>query len=184
MDILILIVLLVGAVAGFVQGAFKQIASLMGVMVGIVLAIALYDKFGNILSSATGTSDGVGHIFAFVLIAVVVPLLLGWLASLLTKVCKAVHLNFLNRLAGAAIGIFGYGVLLSFVFNFMDFTVSNGGLHPEKLEERGELFYVWKHAAQPLVPDILIVTDAKEEALVRAPMRGVRIQLPAILGGE
>ena len=54
MDTLILIVLLVGAVIGFVQGAFKQIANFLGVTVGIVLAVALYDQFGHYLADATG----------------------------------------------------------------------------------------------------------------------------------
>ena len=184
MDTLILIVLLVGVIVGFVQGAFKQIANFIGVMVGIVLAITLYDKFGAFLSSATGASTGIGNTVAFIVIAVLVPVALGWLASLLTKLFKAVHLNFLNRIAGAAIGMVSYGLLMSVAFNIMDFAASNGGMHPEKLEERTELFYAWKHAAQALLPDFLIVTDATEESQGFVPMHGIKSELPTMLGGE
>ncbi len=184
MDTLILIVLLIGAVMGFVQGAFKQLANFVGVMVGIVLAIALYDKFGAFLSSATGASSGIGNTIAFVLLAIIVPVLLGWIASLLTKFFKTIHLNFLNRLAGAFIGLICYGLLMTFAFNVMDFATSNGGMHPEKLGERSELFYAWKHAAQFGVPDFMIVTDAVEEAQGQEPRHGIKSELPTILGGE
>ena len=70
MDTLIIIVLLVGAIVGFMQGAFKQIANFVGVMAGIVLATILYDQFGSFLASATGTSEGVGNVFSFILIEI------------------------------------------------------------------------------------------------------------------
>lgn len=85
METLIIIVLLVGAVVGFYQGAFKQIANFIGVIAGIVLACVLYDKFGDFLSVHTGASAGVGHTIAFLLIAVLTPVALGWIATLFTK---------------------------------------------------------------------------------------------------
>ena len=91
MDTLILIVLLVGAIIGYIQGAFKQIANLAGVVVGFLLAISLYDRFGQYLASATGASDTIGNTIAFVIIVILVPIVLGWLASLLTKFFKTVH---------------------------------------------------------------------------------------------
>lgn len=184
MDTLILIVLLVGAVVGFVQGAFKQIANFLGVTVGIVLAVVLYDRFGQYLASATGTSEGIGHVVAFLLIVVVVPVALGLLASMLTKLAKKVHLGCVNRGVGALIGMVSYGLLMSVVFNLMDFALSNGGLHPDKLEQRSELFYAWKHAAQWAVPDVTIVTDSTEEAQGFKPQHGICAEIPSFLGGE
>ena len=184
MDTLILIILLVGAIIGYIQGAFKQIANLAGVIVGFLLAVSLYDSFGEYLASATGATESIGNTVAFVIIIILVPIVLGWLASLLTKFFKAVHLSFVNRLAGALIGAICYGLILSVAFNIMDFAKSNGGMHPEKLEERSELFYAWKHAAQWALPDVTIVTDSTEEANGQLPMHGIKSELPPIFGGE
>lgn len=184
MDTLILIVLLVGAVIGFVQGAFKQVANFFGVTVGIVLAVALYDQFGHYLADTTGTSEGIGSIVAFVLIVVVVPVVLGLLASMLTKLASKAHLGCVNRGSGAIIGMVSYGLLMSVVFNVMDFALSNGGLKPEKLEQRSTLYYTWKHAAQWAVPDVVIVTDSTEEAEGREPRHGLSKEIPTFLGGE
>lgn len=174
MNILILIVLLVGAIVGLCQGALKQVANFIGVMAGIVLAIALYDKFGHYLAAATGADESFGCIIAFIIIVIVVPVALGLLASLLTKVVEAVHLGCVNRIIGAAIGMVSYGLLMSVAFNIMDFAMSNGGLHPEKLEQRSELFYICKEASQFALPDVIIVTDATEEANGVPPKHGIK----------
>jgi len=174
MNLLILIVLLIGAGIGFYQGAFKQIANLCGVVLGLILAAMLYKEFGDFLATASSTSASVGRVFAFVIIFLVVPVVLGWVASLLTKAFESVHLGFVNRICGAVIGILSYTLLLSAAFNFFDFVESGCGYHPEALEERPATYYLIKHAAQAIVPDIIIVTDATEEANGATPMRGIK----------
>ena len=47
MDILFYIVLIVGAVIGYKQGAFKQVAHFLGVAVGLLIAATLYHQFGD-----------------------------------------------------------------------------------------------------------------------------------------
>lgn len=164
MNILILIVLLVGAIVGFCQGAFKQIAKFAGVFVGVFIASLYSDTIGDYLSTTTGSSGSLGKTIAFVLTMVVVPVVLGWIASLLTKVFSEMHLGFLNRLAGAGIGALCNLFIMSFAFNLMDFAQSGGGFSQEVLEEREPSFYVVKHISQPFIPDFLIVDDDTEIA--------------------
>ncbi|MBQ0022085.1 MAG: CvpA family protein [Prevotellaceae bacterium] len=179
MDTLIYIVLLVGACIGFYQGAFKQIANLAGVVVGLVLATLLYNQFGDVLAAKTGTSESIGHTIAFVLIAVVTPVVMGWLATLLTALFKKIKLNFINRLVGAVIGAVSYGIVMSIAFNMLDFTDSNAGYKPEKLEERPAVYYAVKQASQIVIPDAIIVTDSTEVANGAEPKYGLK---PAVDG--
>lgn len=177
MTTLILIVLLVGAVIGFCQGAFKQIANFIGIVAGVLVASLLSHQFGEFLVNKTGTSQGLAHTVAFFLIAIAVPVVLGWLASLLTKLFKKMHLGFVNRLCGAAIGAICYGIVMSFAFNMMDFVESSGGFKPERLGEREPIFYTAKHASQVLVPNFLIVDDSTEVANLDPgvePRRGLK----------
>lgn len=174
METLIYIVLLVGACIGFYQGAFKQIANFAGTIVGLILATILYEQFGDMLADKTGTSESIGHTIAFVLISIVAPIVLGWLASLLTNLFQKIKLGFINRLAGAAIGAICYGLVMSIAFNIMDFAGSNAGFKTEKLEERPPLFYTVKHASQIFIPDALIVTDETEEADGMEPKHGLK----------
>ena len=174
MNILITIVLALGAAVGCYQGAFKQIANLVGVVAGIVLAAMFYKKFGDFLAVQCGSSPGIGHIAAFVIIVILVPIALGFLASLLTKAFSTLHLGCINRLSGAAIGVVCYGLLLSFAFNAYDFVVSRCGYACEELECREPLYYTVKHAAQPIIPDLLIVYDSTEVANGATPHNGVK----------
>ncbi len=164
MNIIILIVLAVGAVVGFSRGAFKMIASIGGFFVGVIVASMYSEKVGEFLSLNVGTSSNMGKLLAFILIMFLAPVALDVIATLLTKVFSSLQLGFLNRLAGAAVGAIGYAFVLSFALNMMDFALSNGGFAQEKLEEREPAFYLVKHLSQPVIPDMVIVDDPTEVA--------------------
>jgi len=144
-----------------------------GIFVGLVIAVMLYEKFGKALANLTGTEQSTAEIIAFIAIVILLPLVLGWVASLLTKAFKVVHLNFINRLAGAVIGFVSYLFILSVAFNVYDFIQSNGGMKPEKLKERPALYYMLKQKSQKIVPDIIIVTDSTEEARGAKPHHAI-----------
>lgn len=174
MEILIYIVLIVGAIVGFKQGAFKQVAHFLGAAVGLLIAATLYHQFGDFLADKTGASIGFGRLVAFVLIVIVVPIALGWLAAFFTEFFKKLKLNFLNRLLGALVGVVCYAMILSVALNLFDFVVSNAGFKPQKLSERPDIYYSMKHATQVVIPDILIVTDATEVANGYEPKYGLK----------
>ncbi len=173
MTALIIAVAVIGALVGFCQGAIKQIASIAGIFVGLLIAIMAYDNFGKMLANLTGTEESTSDIIAFVAIVILFPLVLGWLATLLTKAFKAIHLNFINRMVGAVIGLVSYLLILSVAFNVHDFIKSKGGLRQDKLEQRSDLFYLLKHTSQKIIPDIIIVTDSTEEAQGVTPKRSI-----------
>ena len=174
MDILIYIVLIVGAIIGFKQGAFKQVAHFLGVAAGLLIAATLYHQFGDFLADKTGASIGFGRLIAFVLIVIVVPIALGWIAAFLTEFFKKLKLNFLNRLIGMVVGVICYAMVLSFALNLFDFVASNAGWKPEKLGERSNLYYGMKHATQIIIPDLLLVNDATEVANGCEPKYGLK----------
>lgn len=162
MVVLIIVILALGAIMGWTQGALKQIAHMAGIVVGLFVACMLYKEFAGFLTPHIGSSETTGQFIAFVLLVVLVPVACGIVASVLTKFLNIVHLGFLNRLGGVVVGVVTYCALLSFIFNIMDFLESEGGFSPDKLGERPALFYFVKHSAQAIVPDAFIVDDMKE----------------------
>ena len=182
MEILIYIVLIIGAIIGFKQGAFKQVAHFLGVAVGLLIAATLYHQFGDFLADKTGASIGFGRLIAFVLIVIVVPIALGWIAAFLTEFFKKLKLNFLNRLVGALVGVVCYAMILSVALNLFDFVSSNAGFRIQRLTQRPELFYKVKHATQIVIPDILLVTDATEVANGCEPKYGLKPVVDKVKG--
>ena len=180
MTVLIIIVALIGALVGYIQGAIKQIANLGGIIVGLLLAVMAYDKFGKVLADFTGTEETTADIIAFIAIVILFPIVLGLIASLLTKAFKAIHLSFVNRLAGAVVGAVGYLLILSVAFNVYDFIKSKGGTSTESLIQRDDLYYKVKHATQRFIPDIIIVTDSTEEASGISPKHSIQDKIDEI----
>jgi len=174
MDILLYFVLIVGAFIGWKQGAFKQVAHFLGVAVGLLIAATLYHQFGDFLADKTGASIGFGRLIAFVLIVIVVPIALGWIAAFFTEFFKKLKLNFLNRIIGALVGVVCYALMLSVALNLFDFIASNAGFKTQKLGKRTEFYYQMKHATQIIIPDLLLVTDATEVANGCEPKYGLK----------
>ena len=58
-DIIILILVLAGAIVGFRKGFIKQLASLVGLVVGLLAAKALYGVVGDQLSAHSIYLSGV-----------------------------------------------------------------------------------------------------------------------------
>jgi membrane protein required for colicin V production len=178
MDILIILVLAVGAIIGFTQGAFKQIANSIGILLGLGIASLFYKDFGKILTKMSGADAEYAQVIAFVVIVIIVPVLIGILANYLTKFFSLIWLGWLNHAVGIIAGIVSYGLLLSVVFNVMDLINSSGGVHRDKLEKRTELFYKVKHTTHFIMPDILIVSDLTEVANGYKEYTGMEGQIP------
>ena len=119
-DIFILVVLLWAVYQGWTTGFLKQLSSLIGFVVGLFVAAMLYSALGEYLAPHLGTGLSLAKFLAFLLLWVVVPILLGQIATLITKAMRG-FLGLPNHLLGAALSILKYLILLSCVFNVMSF---------------------------------------------------------------
>lgn len=89
-----------GVIRGWCNGLIKELVSTVGFFVGLVLAYKFSDAVG-------------GGTLVFLAIWIGAPLLLGMLASLVTKVIDHVFLvGGMNRLLGALLGAAKWAILL------------------------------------------------------------------------
>lgn len=130
-DLFVLLVLLWAFFLGWRSGFVKQLASLVGFAAGLFIAGMLYSTLGQYLAPHLGTGLGVAKFLAFVLLWIVVPIVLGFAATLLTRAMKGA-IGLPNHLLGALLGMFKYVVLLSCLFNIMGFL----GLISEQKQEQ------------------------------------------------
>ncbi len=117
----------------------------------------LYDDVGTWIAGIADIEQTYGQIAAFVLIVILVPLLLGIIASILTKVFSWVNLGWLNRLAGAVIGVLFFAYAMSVVLNVADYIISSAGTEPEKLTYHTELYVKIKQLSHSIVPEFIKV---------------------------
>lgn len=116
LDWFILLVLAGGLIRGFVVGAVRQVASLVGFVLAFFLSVQLMHPIGVLIVDTFGFSEAVGPIAGFVVIFLGIQLLFVALSRLLEKVLETLSLTLVNRAAGGALGSFKAALLLSVLF--------------------------------------------------------------------
>jgi membrane protein required for colicin V production len=135
-DILFILVLAVGAWKGWTNGLLKEVLGLIGVFVGLYVAHLLYEQVGYQLAPHIGTSPSVASIIAFALIWMGVPILLGLVGSLLTKLIEWAGLDSINSLAGSLVSLVKFWLILGAFCNVLSIT----HLVTEETQQRSTLF--------------------------------------------
>jgi len=102
LDIVLLIILFASAIGGLANGLIKTVLSLVGLIVGVVLAGHYYNAVAGWI---TFVPDNIANIIAFALILILVLLIAAILGTILTRAVSAILLGWLNRLTGLVAGI-------------------------------------------------------------------------------
>lgn len=140
-DIIILIAIGAGIVTGSMKGFIRQLASILGLVVGLLAAKALYASLADRLCPAVTDSMTVAQVLSFMVIWIAVPLIFAVVASVLTKAMEVVSLGWLNRLLGAGLGGLKYLLLVSLLICVIEFIDADGHLISKTKKDSSLLYY-------------------------------------------
>lgn len=133
LDLFIIVVILWSLYNGWRAGFIREALSTTGLLTGLLGASFVYSALGDTLVIATGNQvNMVTNIIAFFLLWIIIPLVLGFAATLLTKMLGKLHLGSLNSAAGAALSFIKYLCLLSCILTAMH---SLGILNEERVQK-------------------------------------------------
>ncbi len=104
LDIVLVVVLAVGAFLGLRMGIIKAVLSLVGVIVGVVLAGQYYVALADVLPFFSETSDA-AKVVSFAIILIVVMVIAAVAARFLKWAASVMMLNWVNHLGGAVFGL-------------------------------------------------------------------------------
>lgn len=130
-DVVLLLVLLIGAWRGFAKGLLLSVASLVGLVGGIWAASHFSHLVAEHLSKHVSWSVNTLHMASLALTFLLVVVGVHLLAKLLEKVLDLVALGFVNKLAGAVFGLLKVALILSFVMLLLNQTVGPRAWLPE-----------------------------------------------------
>ncbi len=133
LDLIIAIVILLGSIRGYQKGFFHEVATLLGLMAGVYLALLSANVVANILKSMVEWNTGVIKAVVFVVVFIIVVFLVRMLGQLLTNIFKALMLGFINRLAGFFTGMLKWALLSGLAVSLLLFLEWNI-IKPEVLE--------------------------------------------------
>lgn len=158
-DLVILLLFVFGAVRGLMRGFFKQVASLLGLIVGLLVARAMYMPLADKISPMMDSSMTVVQIISFVVIWLAVPIGFSILAHFLTRLMEALSLGWLNRWLGAGMGAIKYLILVSLVIGVIEFIDRDDRLISKTKKESSVLYYPMKSFAGIYLPVAKNITE-------------------------
>ncbi len=113
-DVVLLLLLLVGAWRGFTKGLVLSVASMVGLVGGIWAASHFSHMVAEQLSPHVTWSVNSLHMASLALTFLGVVVAVHLLAKLLEKMLDLVALGLVNKLAGAVFGMLKFALVLSF----------------------------------------------------------------------
>ena len=140
-DIIIAVLLALGLVSGLRDGLVKQVASLAGLIGGLILGRAFYMPVGEWLIGQFGMSAEAAHITAFIVILIIVPLLFNLAGWLVSKLLSVICLGWINRLLGGLVGVLKFALLVGVIITGFEFFDQRNSLISEEKKEASVLYY-------------------------------------------
>lgn len=136
LDLFFGVVIAWGAYSGFSKGLIKELASILGVIIGVFLAKNYYPYLDIKLKPIFESEAGFISILSAILIFLLTIMVFKIIAKFLTKFLKIIALGLLNRIIGSVFGIFKTVLLLCIlVFIFSNINNVTGIIKAEKLSQ-------------------------------------------------
>ncbi len=113
LDIAILLILAFSVGSGLIKGLVKELFSLIGVVLSVLVALLVAPRFGLYLERWIEV-ESASYATALLLLFLGTLLVVAILGQLLTRLIEFAHLGFVNRLLGGAFGLVR-GVLVGLI---------------------------------------------------------------------
>jgi membrane protein required for colicin V production len=162
-DIALGIVLLIGFYAGFKNGLFVALASLIGVIAGVYGALYFSDYTAGYISKWFDWSSEMTQLAAFALTFMGILFLVSTAGKFLTKIADFAMLGIANKILGGIFNALTYAFIISVVFMFVNASSGlSGYVISEEKKENSTLYAPIASIAPIILPHILKEVDRIE----------------------
>lgn len=122
LDVILLLPLLVGLVRGLLRGLISEVIAIGAIILGVVGANIFGTPFTQWLQSQFNWPPTVCSIVSYVVLFLIITIALTLIAHALTRLMKAIHLNWINRILGGVFGMCKFGLVVLVVVFLLDKT--------------------------------------------------------------
>jgi membrane protein required for colicin V production len=166
LDIVLCILLLIGAWKGYVNGLFIEVATIIALVAAIYGSIYFSNYAGDWLTENVNWDAKYITIASFVITFIAIILVITYVGKILTKIIKTVQLSFINKIAGAIFGLLKLGFIASVALMFINTASGEFDILPEEALE-GSLLYPHLEPVAPAVLPTLIEEAGKIDKEIR-----------------
>jgi membrane protein required for colicin V production len=150
LDIVIAIPLLYGLIKGFTNGLIKEITGLLGLIIGVYVALNLSSYLHPKFEEVLGGYEQFIPIISFATLFIVSVLMIKILGYIIDKLTKALALGFVSRILGA---IFGF-LKVVVIFSFLLAIVSDYDLIDKNTQDESVLLKPIQEVSDLITPEI------------------------------
>ena len=150
LDIVIAIPLLYGLIKGFTNGLIKEITGLLGLIIGVYVALNLSSYLHPKFEEVLGGYEQFIPIISFATLFIVSVLMIKILGYIIDKLTKALALGFVSRILGA---IFGF-LKVVVIFSFLLAIVSDYDLIDKNTQDESVLLKPIQEVSELITPEI------------------------------
>lgn len=151
-DIILLILLVLGAVRGYLQGFILQIASIAALLLGIWGAIQFSDFTAALLAEKFHITGNFLALISFALTFAAIVVGVHFLGKLIEKLVKITLLGFINNMLGLVFGVIKYALIISVVLVFVDKIDIRFNLFPPQYKENSAIYKPLSRLAPAIYP--------------------------------
>lgn len=152
-DVIIIVLLAIGAYSGYKQGLFIGLLSIVAFFIGIIFAFKFMHWGAELLSEKVESLTFMLPFISFIIIFLVVTVVIRILAYMVKKALDLTILGTFDNFAGAILGLFKWMIMLSLLFwvgKSFEYTL------PDHLVENSVIY----PAITPIAPALVSVLDA------------------------
>lgn len=115
-DIAVYIIIFIFFLIGMTRGLVRQVFSITAVIGGIIVGLIFYDVFAEMfIKDNLVNNKSIANVGAFLIVGFISYILIQFSGWIFTKLLGTLHLSWLNRLGGAALGLI-IGAIIAFLF--------------------------------------------------------------------
>lgn len=166
LDIIIIVLVFVFGVAGWRKGVILEVASLLGLGLGLYGAFHFSDYTAEKLVQWVEINPKYLGVISFIVTFLVLALVVNLLGKLLSKVVKNLNLGFIDRIGGFVVGV-AKGILLCSLLVMLLNVMNLRGIVKDDAK-KASVLYPWVEQAVPYVyQGFDLVKEAVQNAATR-----------------
>lgn len=166
LDIIIIVLVFVFGVAGWRKGVILEVASLLGLGLGLYGAFHFSDYTAEKLVQWVEINPKYLGVISFIVTFLVLALVVNLLGKLLSKVVKNLNLGFLDHIGGFVVGV-AKGILLCSLLVMLLNVMNLRGIVKDDAK-KASVLYPWVEQAVPYVyQGFDLVKEAVQNAATR-----------------
>lgn len=151
-DIIVAVILIVGAVRGFINGFIMQLTSLAALLLGIWIAIRFSDFTAMLLMDKAGLNGQYIPLLSFAITFVLVVIAVHFIGKFVDKIFNFTPLGVVNKILGLIFGVLKYALIISVILVFVEKANQRMHFYTEESVNKTRLYKPISKVAPAIFP--------------------------------